>query len=161
MESRNMSDVIERYLKAMLSGAHQVEISRSEIAQQFNCVPSQINYVIKTRFTPENGYVVESKRGGGGYIRILRVQVKDNCDLVDVMIDNMPQALRPRQAQVMIQQLYDSQLVGQQAGNMMLNVLSHQTLDLDDRLAEDTLRARLLLAFLQSLRYERYTQRQL
>lgn len=150
-----MSDVIEQYLKALLSSAEQVEISRADIADQFNCVPSQINYVIKTRFTPERGYVVESKRGGGGYIRILKVKLRDDQDILSLMVDHMPDAVRERDAQQLIQQLYDDDLVGRQAGNMMLNVLSHQTLQCGDRPAEDQLRARLLLAFLTSLRYER------
>ncbi|MCC5714945.1 CtsR family transcriptional regulator, partial [Klebsiella pneumoniae] len=69
---RNISDLIEQYLKTTLmrSGNELLEIKRSELAKQFQCVPSQINYVISTRFTLEKGYIVESKRGGGGYIRI-------------------------------------------------------------------------------------------
>jgi len=64
---RNISDIIENYLKQVLEMSDQdnVEIKRSEIADRFQCVPSQINYVINTRFTIERGYLVESKRGGG------------------------------------------------------------------------------------------------
>ena len=54
-----------------------LKLKRSEIADKFQCVPSQINYVINTRFTIERGYIVESKRGGGGYIRIMKVQSHD------------------------------------------------------------------------------------
>ena len=69
---RNISDIIEQYLKQVidLSNNNVIEIKRNEIADRFECVPSQINYVINTRFTLERGFVVESKRGGGGYIRI-------------------------------------------------------------------------------------------
>ncbi|MCG3055848.1 CtsR family transcriptional regulator, partial [Escherichia coli] len=72
----NISDIIEQYLKEVLelSDREIVEIKRSEIADQFQCVPSQINYVINTRFTIERGYVVESKSGGGGFIRIAKVR---------------------------------------------------------------------------------------
>lgn len=72
---RNISDIIEEYLKEIMQRNDKqiIEIKRSEIADQFECVPSQINYVINTRFTLEKGYLVESKRGGGGYIRISRV----------------------------------------------------------------------------------------
>lgn len=155
MQGQNISDIIEQYLKAMLESAHQVEISRADVAEHFNCVPSQINYVIKTRFTPARGYVVESKRGGGGYIRILKVKVRDDQSLIEAMSDAMPSKIRERDAQMLIQQLYDAGIVNEQAGNMMLNVLSHQTLYTGDRRSEDELRARLLLAFLDSLRYER------
>ena len=66
---RNISDIIEEYLKKVLEMSEDeiVEIKRSDIADKFQCVPSQINYVINTRFTLEKGYVVESKRGGGVY----------------------------------------------------------------------------------------------
>ena len=63
-----------------------LEIKRSEIADKFQCVPSQINYVINTRFTIERGYLVESKRGGGGYIRIMKIKSQDYADLIDDLI---------------------------------------------------------------------------
>ena len=71
-----LSDVIENFIKQIISDAQGVaEIQRNELASQFNCVPSQINYVISTRFTNDRGYFVESRRGGGGYIRISRVNI--------------------------------------------------------------------------------------
>jgi len=71
-----LSDYIEEYIKRLLSmTANQyVEIQRNELAEKFNCVPSQINYVLSTRFTPERGYVVQSRRGGKGYIRIMKIE---------------------------------------------------------------------------------------
>lgn len=82
---RNISDIIENYLKKVLEMSEDdlVEIKRSEIADKFQCVPSQINYVINTRFTIERGYIVESKRGGGGYIRIIKVQSHDLAHLYE------------------------------------------------------------------------------
>lgn len=70
-----LSDKIELYIKRLLSSARDgmIEIRRGELADRFACVPSQINYVLETRFTTSNGYMVESRRGGGGYIRITRV----------------------------------------------------------------------------------------
>lgn len=69
-----MSDVIAEFIGELLSdGGGVAELQRKTLADRFSCVPSQINYVIETRFTPENGYLVESQRGGGGYIRIVRV----------------------------------------------------------------------------------------
>ena len=69
----NLSDLIEQYIMKAIADSEQVELKRSEIAQEFNCVPSQINYVIATRFKPAQGYYVESKRGGGGHILIKKV----------------------------------------------------------------------------------------
>ena len=69
-----MSDVIEEFIKDLFDDDNQlVEIQRNELAEHFNCVPSQINYVISTRFKPSQGYYVESKRGGGGHITIKKV----------------------------------------------------------------------------------------
>jgi transcriptional regulator CtsR len=69
-----ISDMITQFIQQALQASDGVlELQRSELAEQFGCVPSQINYVISTRFSPEHGYIVESRRGGGGYIRIKRV----------------------------------------------------------------------------------------
>ncbi|ECJ8574010.1 CtsR family transcriptional regulator, partial [Listeria monocytogenes] len=83
---KNISDIIEAYLKQVLESSEAVEIKRSEIADKFECVPSQINYVINTRFTMERGYIVESKRGGGGYIRIIKVKMNDKLQLLEAII---------------------------------------------------------------------------
>lgn len=69
-----LSDIIAKYIQNALEDTEgTLELQRIDIAQQFGCAPSQINYVISTRFTPEHGYLVVSRRGGGGYIRISRV----------------------------------------------------------------------------------------
>ena len=72
-----ISDIIAGFIDDMLSEmGGTAELQRAELANRFNCVPSQINYVISTRFSPEHGYIVESRRGGGGYIRISRVAME-------------------------------------------------------------------------------------
>ena len=70
-----LSDLIEEYIKEIINSSNTVELRRSELASRFNCVPSQINYVIQTRFIPELGFYVESRRGGGGYIKITKVNL--------------------------------------------------------------------------------------
>ncbi len=76
---RNISDVIENFLKNILeiSEGGEIEVQRSALAEKFQCVPSQINYVISTRFSLDKGFMVESKRGGGGYIRIRKLEIGD------------------------------------------------------------------------------------
>ena len=72
-----VSDIIAGFIDEMLSEmGGTAELQRAELANRFNCVPSQINYVISTRFSPEHGYIVESRRGGGGFIRITRVEME-------------------------------------------------------------------------------------
>ncbi|HHX95206.1 MAG TPA: CtsR family transcriptional regulator, partial [Clostridia bacterium] len=73
----SLADEIERYIKEMLEKSRQraVRLNRSQLAEMFDCVPSQINYVLSTRFSTERGYYVESRRGGGGYLLITRFPI--------------------------------------------------------------------------------------
>jgi transcriptional regulator CtsR len=81
-----MSDMIASFIVEVLEDKDgRAELQRAELAQRFNCVPSQINYVISTRFSPEHGYIVESRRGGGGYIRITRVRAPEKALLMHMV----------------------------------------------------------------------------
>ena len=82
-----ISDLIAQFLQESLNEAADgvLEVQRSDLAQRFNCVPSQINYVMTTRFSPEHGYLVESRRGGGGYIRITQVRTDRQTLLMHVI----------------------------------------------------------------------------
>ena len=154
MENRSISDIIEAYLKEILGDSAQVEIRRSEIANHFDVVPSQINYVIKTRFTIQNGYLVKSKRGGGGYIRIERVNLLDNVDVLNSLIQTIGDSIRERDAFAIVQTLYDEKVITQREGDLMLVALSKQTLDVGNTDVQSQLRARVLISLLNRLRYE-------
>ena len=82
-----ISDLIAQFLQESLNEAADgvLEVQRSDLAQRFNCVPSQINYVMTTRFSPEHGDLVESRRGGGGYIRITQVRTDRQTLLMHVI----------------------------------------------------------------------------
>ena len=82
-----ISDLIAEFLQSSLETSEDgvLEVQRSDLAQRFNCVPSQINYVMSTRFSPERGYIVESRRGGNGYIRITRVRVDHETLMMHVI----------------------------------------------------------------------------
>lgn len=126
MKNKNMSDIIESYLKQILQQEAHVEISRSEIADQFQCVPSQINYVINTRFTPQKGYLVESKRGGGGYIRIMKLEIVDEADLIDAMAELVQAETSLRDATAIIQNLLVNEIVTQNEAQIL-----HSAVDKD------------------------------
>lgn len=81
----NLSNVIAQMITDMLEDKSEIEIQRNILAQNIGCVPSQINYVLSSRFTPERGFIVESKRGGGGCIRITRVSYDENTLLLQVI----------------------------------------------------------------------------
>lgn len=87
----NMTDIIEQYIRGLLNETNEdyVTLKRSNVAEKFDCVPSQLNYVIKTRFTPEQGFIIESKRGGGGFIRITKITLKSNTDYIDYLIEKI------------------------------------------------------------------------
>ena len=89
--NNNMTDILEQYLMSLFNEASEdhIIIKRSNVAQNFDCVPSQLNYVIKTRFTPEHGFIIESKRGGGGFIRITKITLHTNKDYIDYLIETV------------------------------------------------------------------------
>ena len=89
--NNNMTDILEQYIKSLFNEATEdhIIIKRSNVAQKFDCVPSQLNYVIKTRFTPEHGFIIESKRGGGGFIRITKITLHTNKDYIDYLIETL------------------------------------------------------------------------
>jgi transcriptional regulator CtsR len=152
---RNISDIIEQYLKKVLdsSGKEIVEIKRSEIADKFQCVPSQINYVINTRFTIERGYVVESKRGGGGYIRIIKVRANTHAHLLDQILRLIQNRLSQASAEDIIGRLVSEEVISAREAKLMLSVIDRSVLyiDLPHR---DELRARMFKAMLTSLKYK-------
>src|SRR5690606_35274906 len=118
----NISDIIEQYLKSVLQkkGQNVIEIKRSEIADRFQCVPSQISYVINTRFTLEKGYVVESKRGGGGYIRIMRITHKDKSKLIDEILEMIHPKVSQRAAVDVLERLLEEEIITKREAKIML-----------------------------------------
>ena len=89
--NNNMTDILEQYIMNLFNEATEdhIIIKRSNVAQKFDCVPSQLNYVIKTRFTPEHGFIIESKRGGEGFIRITKITLHKNKDYIDYLIETI------------------------------------------------------------------------
>lgn len=152
MQNRNISDIIESYLKEILADSKQIEIKRSEIAEQFDVVPSQINYVIKTRFNIQNGYLVESKRGGGGYIRIVKVNLINNVNVIDDLIDYIGDHINARKGLQIIQSLYEDKVLTKKEANLILAAIDSNTLSFADKKVEDQVRARILISILNRLR---------
>ena len=150
----SISDIIEQYLKEILHANEKkvIEIKRSEIANQFECVPSQINYVINTRFTFEKGYLIESKRGGGGYIRITRVEYQDEFQLIDEIIAMINPMVSEQGALDVLERLREKKLINLREEHLIISALQREVLNLPlpDR---DHLRARILTNILTTLKY--------
>lgn len=152
MAQQNTSDLIESYIKKILEKNEMIELRRIELADLFNCVPSQINYVINTRFTIQRGYLVESKRGGGGYIRIAKVRMSDKKQMLERINLLFGETINEKNAYAIIQKLYEDQIITKKEGNLMLSAIAKNTLNINE--TEDYTRARILRAFLERLSYK-------
>lgn len=150
----NISDIIEKYLKQVLdtNGKELLEIKRSEIADMFQCVPSQINYVINTRFTSERGYIVESKRGGG-YIRIYKIKASDEIELLDAIISQIDSHLSQAASDGIIIRLVENGVITEREAKMMVSVMDRSVIYIDLPV-RDELRARMMKAMLTSLKFK-------
>ncbi|EAE5094671.1 TPA_asm: CtsR family transcriptional regulator, partial [Listeria monocytogenes] len=140
--------------KQVLESSEAVEIKRSEIADKFECVPSQINYVINTRFTMERGYIVESKRGGGGYIRIIKVKMNDKLQLLEAIISMVhDKKVSQSFSEDVILRLLEEEVITKKEARLMVAALDREVLilPLPDR---DILRSRILEAMLVALKYD-------
>lgn len=144
MSAQNTSDIIEAYLRKLLESASEIEIRRADLASHFDVVPSQINYVIKTRFTASRGYDVESKRGGGGYIKIVKYQYSARHEFLTDLYQRVPAQLSPQVAQDIIQLLFDEKILNEREGNLILLLLT-------DELIAPQSRSQLLKKLLQRL----------
>src|SRR5690625_5249652 len=151
---KNITDIIERYLKEILSEQEDkvIEIKRSEIADQFQCVPSQINYVINTRFTAEKGYMIESKRGGGGYIRIIRIEHQDQAELIDEIINMIDNTITQQTAENILIRLLEKEVITEREKKLMSSVMDRRTLAFKLPL-RDEVRAHVLKAMLTTLKF--------
>ncbi|EAE2922285.1 TPA_asm: CtsR family transcriptional regulator [Listeria monocytogenes] len=137
-----------------MESSEAVEIKRSEIADKFECVPSQINYVINTRFTMERGYIVESKRGGGGYIRIIKVKMNDKLQLLEAIISMVhDKKVSQSFSEDVILRLLEEEVITKKEARLMVAALDREVLilPLPDR---DILRSRILEAMLVALKYD-------
>jgi len=136
-----ISDLIAGFIRSALDdGDGVLELQRSDLAQRFNCVPSQINYVMSTRFSPEHGYIVESRRGGGGYIRITRVQV-DRQTLLMHVINSIGDELDEASARAIVTNLAQSEALPMEAARALLYAVSDGALRTVSREHRDALRA--------------------
>ena len=124
-----LSDSIEHFIKTMLNEeSTEVELKRNELAEYFKCAPSQINYVLATRFSPDHGYVTESRRGGGGYIRIVRVVESGSQRLMYLINERIGDSLEEEECLRLISQLKEQRIVTAEEGALMAASISTRSL---------------------------------
>ena len=136
-----ISDSVANYILQLLQETNgTAEIQRNELASYLGCVPSQINYVITSRFTPEQGYLVESRRGGGGYIRITRLKLS-NADRIMHIVNSIGDSLDAGTARAMTQNMVQSGVLDQASAELIYAAVSEKTLAVLPRELLDKARA--------------------
>lgn len=137
-----ISDIIEEFIKELFDDEEEIEIQRNDLAQKFNCVPSQINYVIATRFKPSQGYYVESRRGGGGHITIRKVS-NTKSDYLLHIINNIGDSISNSEAEILISDFLTYDLVSTKEAKLLRVATSDNVLDIPKQY-KDILRANIL-----------------
>ena len=147
MRFKNTSDHIEAYIKAILEQSGMVELQRSQLADTFQVVPSQINYVIKTRFTESRGYLVESKRGGGGDIRIGRIEFSSHHEMLRDLLYSIGERLSQEIYEDILQLLVEQDLLTRQEVKLLVAIATDRVLGED----ANRVRANMLRQLLQEV----------
>jgi transcriptional regulator CtsR len=146
-----LSDTIENFIKNLIGEYEgRIELQRNELAQHFNCAPSQINYVLATRFTPDRGYIIESRRGGGGYIRVVRLNVDESSQLLELVTERIGDTISERDALDVISRLVDNDVVTEKEGALMSAVVSDKALAIP-AVIKDHLRANIMKQLILTL----------
>lgn len=126
----DLSGAIARLLHEMLREAedNRIEIGRNELAERFACSPSQINYVLSTRFTPHEGYMIESRRGGSGYIRIVKVEMEKDARVKYMIEDGIGSSITRDRAMKIITTLYDAGAIEENEARLIFAAMEDSTL---------------------------------
>ena len=147
-----ISDIVAQQILELMQRSHDgvAEIQRNELADRVGCVPSQINYVLTSRFTPEQGFIVESRRGGGGYIRISRVKVDRSSALMH-LVNSIGETLDANTARAIIQNISHQQMVSHEAARLIMTALSDKSFQPVPPALRDRLRAAILKQMLLAI----------
>lgn len=144
-----LSDIIESFIKDMLENADEnvLEIQRNELANTFNCAPSQINYVLTTRFSTDRGYYIESRRGGGGCIRIMKINIDKNDYIREVIWNNIGSEINQQLAEDYISLFLERRYITERESLLMRGAINDKTLLLPQSI-RDQVRAQILKTML-------------
>ena len=122
-----ISDTIENFIRELFEDEQSIELKRNELASYFNCVPSQINYVLTTRFTTERGYIVESRRGGGGHIKITRIAMERN-DTIRHVINSIGSSIDVMTIEAIVNTLYVNEIIKPSEAKLIMTACSNNAL---------------------------------
>ena len=148
----SLSDIIENFIIKMFKEMEEevLEIQRNELANKFQCAPSQINYVLSTRFSLERGYYVESKRGGGGYVRITRLNIDDEEKLIKHILENIGDSISQQNAMDYIKRLHEKGIISLKEALIIRAAIDRKSLSTSNG---PILRANILKRVISSILY--------
>ncbi len=144
-----ISDIIEDFIKSMFQDDDEAVIQRNDLAEQFNCVPSQINYVISTRFTPIQGYYVESQRGGGGYIKIQKINLSKSDYLMHI-ITSIGNKISAKEVDIFVNNFLDYDVIDERIAKLLKSATNDKVLS-SIKNEKDELRAKIFKNMLINL----------
>ena len=140
---QNISDIIEEFIISTMGGDTTLDLSRNDLAQYFRCAPSQINYVLSTRFNIDRGYIIESQRGGGGYIKVVKIVNFDNNYMARIINDRLSQPISYKDSMFLIGDLVEKGFLTREQGETISYTISPKAISLPIKY-EDELRAKIL-----------------
>ncbi len=145
----SLSDEIEEFIKRLTEQAGgRLEIQRQRLAVRFGCAPSQINYVLETRFTVDHGYAIESRRGGSGFLRIIKLSLSDPAQILEYLWDRIGETMPQREAEAIVTRLADEGCINEREAALIRAAVDSQTLQVAwpdlDRIRADLLRKMLV-----------------
>ena len=129
MYMASISDIIEKFIKDLMEDSDTVQIQRNELANLFNCAPSQINYVLTTRFSREKGYEVQSKKGGGGYIKIDKITKLNKDQVLNIFYEKIDKQITYLQSKMIIKWLIDINLINSREAKIILCTIDDKSLN--------------------------------
>ncbi|PAB57536.1 CtsR family transcriptional regulator [Anaeromicrobium sediminis] len=146
-----ISDIIEVFIKELLEEANNsaIEIQRNELANYFKCAPSQINYVLTTRFSLDKGYIVESRRGGGGHIKIVQTNM-DKENFIKLILHEIGTSISAMKARSVISVLRDKKFITDREAHIMTSAISDRSL-ITPMNIKDEVRANIIKGMIISL----------
>ena len=151
MYMASISDIIEKFIKDLMEDSDTVQIQRNELANLFNCAPSQINYVLTTRFSREKGYEVQSKKGGGGYIKIDKITKLNKDQVLNIFYEKIDKQITYLQSKMIIKWLIDINLINSREAKIILCAIDDKSLNTPIRGLNDILRAKVLKNIIEEL----------
>lgn len=147
----SISDIIERFIKDLMADSNTVKIQRNELSNFFDCSPSQINYVLTTRFSREKGYEVQSKKGGGGYVKIDKITKINQNQALHILYKKINKEVTYTQGKMIVNWLLDENLINNKESKIILCAIDDKSLSLPIYGLNDIVRAKILKNIIEEL----------